>query len=136
MFKKIMLFIIVFASVSTASMTSNIHAFAQEGQQPPREQLEDPTQKRFITTQPCDLFPKMLEIVKGYKEDLLFTGEGMSFAASNGQGYMGGMMFFTNQDTGTWSMLQVYGDGTACLVMNGRKFAPYGGPTLQTGIKN
>ena len=102
-----------------------------------REQLEEPnTQKRFITTQPCDLFPKMLEIVKGYNEELLFTGEGMTFAASSGQGFMGGMMFFTNQDTGTWSMLQVYGDGTACLVMNGRNFSPYGGPTLQTGIKN
>jgi hypothetical protein len=57
-------------------------------------------------------------------------GEGMSFAAQSGQGFMGGMMFFTNQETGTWSMLQLYGDGTACLVINGRKFAPYSGPTI------
>jgi len=27
-------------------------------------------------------------------------------------------------------MLQVYGDGTACLVQNGREFEPYSGPQL------
>ena len=123
MFKKFILPIIVFASVATASMTSNITAFAQDNG-------NTNTAKSFIVKQPCDVLPKMMDIIKSYKEDLLFTGEGMSFAASNGQGYMGGMMFFTNQETGTWSMLQLYGDGTACLVMNGRNFAPYGGPKL------
>ena len=123
MFKKFILPIIVFASVATASMTSNITAFAQDNG-------NTNTAKSFIVKQPCDVLPKMMDIIKSYKEDLLFTGEGMSFAASNGQGYMGGMMFFTNQETGTWSMLQLYGDGTACLVMNGRKFVPYSGPKL------
>ena len=123
MFKKFILPIIVFASVATASMTSNITAFAQDNG-------NTNTAKSFIVKQPCDVLPKMMDIIKSYKEDLLFTGEGMSFAASNGQGYMGGMMFFTNQETGTWSMLQLYGDGTACLVMNGRNFAPYGGPKM------
>ena len=123
MFKKFILPIIVFASVATASMTSNITAFAQDNGNPN-------TAKSFIVKQPCDVLPVMLEVIKGYKEDLLFMGEGMSFAASTGQGFMGGMMFFTNQETGTWSMLQLYGDGTACLVMNGRNFAPYGGPKM------
>ena len=123
MFKKFILPIIVFASVATASMTSNITAFAQDNG-------NTNTAKSFIVKQPCDVLPKMMDIIKSYKEDLLFTGEGMSFAASNGQGYMGGMAFFTNQETGTWSMLQLYGDGTACLVMNGRKFVPYSGPKL------
>ena len=123
MFKKFILPIIVFASVATASMTSNITAFAQDNG-------NTNTAKSFIVRQPCDVLPKMMDIIKGYKEDLLFMGEGMSFAAQSGQGFMGGMMFFTNQESGTWSMLQLYGDGTACLVMNGRKFVPYSGPKL------
>ena len=94
------------------------------------------TAKTFITKQPCDELSKMMDVIKGYNEDLLFLGEGMSFAAQSGQGFMGGMMFFTNQETGTWSMLQMYGDGTACLVINGRNFAPYGGPKLYDGIPN
>ena len=123
MLKKLILPIIVFASVATASMTSNITAFAQDNGKPN-------TAKSFIVKQPCDVLPVMLEVIKGYKEDLLFMGEGMSFAAQSGKGFMGGMMFFTNQESGTWSMLQLYGDGTACLVMNGRNFAPYGGPKM------
>ena len=129
MLKKLILPIIVFASVATASMTSNITAFAQDNR-------TENTAKEFFVKQPCDVLPKLVDVVKGYKEDVLFMGEGMSFAASNGQGYMGGMMFFTNQDTGTWSMLQLFGDGTACLVMNGRNFTPYGGPKLSTSTAN
>ena len=128
MLKKLVLPIIVFASVATASMTSNITAFAQDnGTQNPT------TAKTFFAKQPCDAFQKMMDTVKDYKEDLLFLGEGMSFAAQSGQGFMGGMMFFTNQETGTWSMLQLFGDGTACLVMNGKDFAPYSGPKLPKG---
>ena len=97
------------------------------------------TGKTFFAKQPCDKLSKMMDTVKDYEEDLLFLGEGMAFAAQSGQGFMGGMMFFTNQETGTWSMLQLYGDGTACLVMNGRGFAPYSGPKMsdmQKGIPN
>jgi hypothetical protein len=129
MFKKVILPIIVFASVATASMTSNITAFAQDNGNPN-------TAKIFVAKQPCDVLPKMIDVIKGYKEELLFMGEGMSFAAQSGKGFMGGMMFFTNQDTNTWSMLQLYGDGTACLVMNGRGFVPYSGPTIPEGIEH
>ena len=129
MFKKVILPIIVFASVATASMTSNITAFAQDNGNPN-------TAKIFVAKQPCDVLPKMMEVIKGYKEELLFLGEGMSFAAQSGKGFMGGMMFFTNQDTNTWSMLQLYGDGTACLVINGRGFVPYSGPTIPEGIEH
>ena len=129
MFKKIILPIIALASVATASMTSNITAFAQDNG-------NKNTAKSFIVRQPCDELPKMMDIIRGYKEDLLFLGEGMSFAAQSGQGFMGGMMFFTNQESGTWSMIQLYKDGTACLVMNGRNFEPYGGPKMSDGIEN
>jgi|TARA_B110000858_G_scaffold195211_1_gene251105 hypothetical protein len=134
MLKKLVLPIIVFASVATASMTSNItEAFAQDNR------IENPniqTAKTFFAKQPCDVLPKMMDTVKDYEEDLLFLGEGMSFAAQSGQGFMGGMMFFTNQETGTWSMLQLFGDGTACLVMNGRHFKPYSGPKMPTPTAN
>jgi len=102
---------------------------------PALAQQEDNTAKVFVAKQPCDVLPKMMEIVKGYKEELLFMGEGMSFNP-RGQGFMGGMMFFTNQDTNTWSMIQLYGDGTACLVMNGRGFVPYSGPTVPERIEH
>ena len=94
----------------------------------PATAQEESTAKSFITTQPCDRLSIMLEVIKGYKEELLFTGEGMTFSARDRKGFMGCMMFFTNQESGTWSMLQVYGDGTACLVQNGRHFEPYSGP--------
>ena len=94
------------------------------------------TGKTCFEKQPCDVLSKMIDTVKDYKEDLLFLGEGMSFAAQSGQGFMGGMMFFTNQETGTWSMLQVYGDGTACLVINGRGFSPYSGPKVPEATAN
>ena len=103
---------------------------------PALAQQEDNTAKIFIAKQPCDVLPNMIEVIKGYKEELLFMGEGMSFAAQSGKGFMGGMMFFTNQNTGTWSMLQVFGDGTGCLVMNGKDFAPYSGPKLPEGIEH
>ncbi len=62
-----------------------------------------------------------------YKEEMLFTGNAMQFSAATGQPYTGGMFFFTNQNTGSWTMLMVYGDGMACMVANGKQFAPYSG---------
>ena len=67
----------------------------------------------------------MLKTPAKYKEEMLFTGDGLQFSAANGQPYTGGTFFFTNQDTGTWTMISVYGDGMACMVANGRNFAPY-----------
>ena len=112
------------------TLTSSVHAQTFTQNLMLVQQQQQNTAKTFITKQPCDLLPKMMDVIKGYNEELLFMGEGMSFAAQGGQGFMGGMMFFTNQESGTWSMLQLYGDGTACLVMNGRNFAPYGGPKM------
>jgi hypothetical protein len=112
------------------TLTSSVHA--QTLTQNLLVQQQQNTAKTFITKQQCDELSKMMDVIKGYEEELLFMGEGMSFAAQNGMGYMGGMMFFTNQETGTWSMLQLYRDGTACLVTNGRGFVPYSGPKMST----
>ena len=94
-------------------------AFAQEQNQ----------SKRFITTQACDPVVKMSDVVMNkYGEQPLFQGEGIQFAAPTGQPYKSAMMFFVNQDSGTWSLVSLYEDGTACMVANGRKFEPYSGP--------
>ena len=94
-------------------------AFAQEQNQG----------KRFITTQACDPVAKMSDIVMNkYGEMPLFQGEGIQFAAPTGQPYKSAMMFFGNQDSGTWSLVSLYEDGTACMVANGRTFEPYSGP--------
>lgn len=83
--------------------------------------------KSFITRQPCDTWERMLSMPAKYKEEMLFTGNAMQFSAATGQPYTGGMFFFTNQNTGSWTMLMVYGDGIACMVANGKQFAPYTG---------
>jgi hypothetical protein len=88
--------------------------------------------KRFITTQACDPVVKMSDLVMNkYGEQPLFQGEGLQFSAQNGQPYRSSMMFFVNQDSGTWSLVSLYEDGTACMVANGRKFEPYSGPIGQ-----
>lgn len=79
-----------------------------------------------VLRQPCDRADKMFETIKRYEEHLLFTGEGLTFGLQ-GQPYNGGMFFFTNQETGSWTILQVFKDGMACMIFNGKNFAPYSG---------
>lgn len=98
-------------------------ALAQESKTP---EGEKPT---IFTRAPCDSLPDMLETIAKYKEDLLFIGDGMTFSAQTGRPNNGGMMFFVNQDTGTWSMLQLFGDGMSCMIMNGKSFKPFTGPS-------
>ena len=90
---------------------------------------EQNTTKTFITTQACDPVVKMSDLVMNkYGEQPLFRGEGLQFSAQNGQPYRSSMMFFVNQDSGTWSLVSLYEDGTACMVANGKEFEPYSGP--------
>lgn len=81
----------------------------------------------IFTRAPCDTLPNMVATVKKYDEKLLFTGSGMTFAAPTGQPYRGGLMFLVNQDTGSWTIFQLFGDGMACMIMNGKDFSPYTG---------
>ena len=83
--------------------------------------------KMFFTTQFCGPWEAVMNTPKKYKEAMLFTGTGVQFATANGQPFTGGMFFFVKQDTGTYSIINVYGDGMACLMQSGRDFAPYGG---------
>ena len=75
---------------------------------------------------PCGTFNEMTATVKKYREELLFHGTGLTFSPQE-KVYNGAMMFFVNQDTGSWTVLQVYPDGMACMIFNGKDFAPYMG---------
>jgi hypothetical protein len=98
-------------------------AFAQE---------QENKSKLFITQQACDPVMEMSAIIVGkYKEQPLFQGSGVQFAARTGQPYQSGVMFFVNQDKGTWSLVSLYSDGTACMIANGTDFEPYTGPRIE-----
>lgn len=101
--------------------------FAQEQQPPTQKQ-----QRKFFTAQACDDPFTMTDlIINKYGETPLFRGQGLQFHV-NGQAYASDMMYFVNQNSGTWSLISLYPDGTACMVANGRNFEPYSGPAIPT----
>lgn len=83
--------------------------------------------KLLMTQAPCAPFPEMAQLAEQHGEEPLFMGEGLTFQAGTGQSWRGGMVFTVNQNTGTWTMFQVFGDGMTCMLMNGGKFKPYFG---------
>jgi len=89
---------------------------------------QEPQNNKFLyTRQGCDPFVEVVEVVSGkYGEEPLFVGEGLQFG-TNGQPYTGGAMFLVNQNTGSWSLIHLYGDGTACVTAVGTGFTPYTG---------
>ena len=83
--------------------------------------------KYFMTRQECSPLPEMMDTVMNkYGETALFTGESLTFAP-DGTPFRGGAMFLVNQDTGSWSLITLYGDGYACMTALGIDFEPYGG---------
>tara|TARA_B110000046_G_scaffold6837_1_gene7190 strand:- start:3009 stop:3464 length:456 start_codon:yes stop_codon:yes gene_type:complete len=88
-----------------------------------------------LLKQPCDRADKMFAVLKQHRELLLFTGEGVTFGMQ-GQPYNGALMFFINQDTGSWTALQVYKDNMACMIFNGKQFQPYTGKQPDYGSTN
>ena len=101
-------------------------AFAQSQEPQPNKP------KSFLAMQSCDDVGKMTAVVMNqYGEQPLFQGEGLQFLATNMQAYRSSMMYFVNQETGTWSLIGLYPDGTACMISNGRNFLPYSGPMGQ-----
>ena len=92
---------------------------------------EPPQDKRFFAMQSCDNPLTMTDLImRKYGEQPLFRGQGMQFHW-NGQMYTSDMMYFVNQQTGSWSLVALYKDGVACMIANGRNFEPYNGPPLQ-----
>jgi hypothetical protein len=84
--------------------------------------------KMFFVTQFCGPWEDVMDTPKKYKEGMLFSGTGVQFSTTNGQMFQGGMFFFVNQETGSYSIINVYADGMACMVQTGKDFAPYSGP--------
>jgi hypothetical protein len=83
--------------------------------------------KYFYTRQECAPASEMMKnVVIDYGEQALFTGAGLTIGYE-GEPFTGGSMFFVNQDSGTWSLLTLYGDGTACMTAAGTDFEPFGG---------
>lgn len=78
----------------------------------------------FYTRQDCAPVIEMIDNISSYNETPLFTSEA-AVVGSDGKLYTGSGMFFVNQDTGTWSLVTLYADGTACMAAFGSKFEPY-----------
>ena len=97
-------------------------AFAQE--------QKTPTAKQFIAVQACDDVIKIMDTIAKYTENPLFQAQTITQNANNGQWYNGKSMMFVNWETGTYSFVTLYPDGTACMQAIGKEFRPYEGPML------
>ena len=95
-------------------------------QVPPKPPQSGLQQRAGFLKAPCGTIPEMTAQIQKYTESLLFHGTGLTFSPQNVP-YRGGMMFFVNQDTGSWTVLQVFQDGIACMIFNGTVFKPYDG---------
>ena len=92
----------------------------------PAAHAQEQKQKQFIVSQPCDRAEVMADtIVNNYGEQPLIVAEGNQLSARTGEWYASSMMYFVNQDSGTWSLMSLYADGTGCMVAAGTKFEPY-----------
>jgi hypothetical protein len=84
--------------------------------------------KTYWTRAMCQPYQVAAGTLKQYDETVLFTGNLLTFPAQGEEPVMGRMVFSTNQDTGTYSIIQLFPDGMACLIGSGFAFEPYIGP--------
>lgn len=86
---------------------------------------ETANKKYFYTRQECYPAKEFMSLVMdNWKEEALFTGNSWVLD-TDGKAFQGGAMFFVNQDTGTWTIASLYGDGTICIVTAGTEFSPF-----------
>jgi len=79
----------------------------------------------FFTRAECWPSEKFMSMVMTrWNEEALFTGTSMTFS-QDGRSFPGGMMFFVNQDSGTWTLANLYPDGTICIQNAGTDFSPF-----------
>jgi hypothetical protein len=83
----------------------------------------------FNTTHVCDDYKKIVNYtISEFGETALFKGIGFPVYYDDNrvkgetEAYM---VFFVNQDTSTWSLIYVFGDGRACIMADGAEFEPY-----------
>ena len=85
--------------------------------------------KAFITRATCEPVGMMMNNIAKYKEEPLFEARTI-LQHVNGEWFEGKSMMFVNWETGTYSFVTLYPDGTACMQAIGREFRPYEGPLL------
>ena len=86
---------------------------------------QEDDKKYLYTRQECQPVATVMgNLVQRYNETALFTGEGLQFNY-DGTPLTGGAMFLVNQTTGSWTLIILYGDGTACITAVGTQFEPY-----------
>jgi len=112
--------------IALALVVNPFTAGAQESPTTP----QSPTAKQFIAVQQCDDVIKIMETISKYTENPLFEAQTITQSATNGQWYEGKSMMFVNWETGTYSFVTLYPDGTACMQAIGKEFKPYEGPLL------
>lgn len=80
-------------------------------------------QQVFVTSSLCGPFVPVVSASIQAQERILFEGTAVQFDA-NGTPFIGNMIFAVNQETGTWSMFNIYEDGTTCEITLGVDFSP------------
>ena len=78
----------------------------------------------FISHQECASMQFVANQASKYGETMLFTGSIIQMHASKNL-VKGQMVFTTNQDTGSWTLVHIFDNGVACMVANGMDFEPY-----------
>jgi len=91
--------------------------------------LQAQESRTFAAQQICLPVQQMtFKVMNEYGETPLFSADGIQYSAVDGEPYKSDMMYFVNQDTGTWTLISLYGDGIGCMVATGNNFKPYSGP--------
>ena len=80
--------------------------------------------ENFYTVQTCAPIMQMIVEASSLGETILFEGSSVQFHFTE-RIVEGGMLFTVNQETGSWSLINVYGDGIACLAASGENFQPF-----------
>lgn len=87
--------------------------------------LTKPVNARFMAVQECDNVQALTQrTVINWGEKPLIKAQGVQ-TAPNGKKYQSSMMYFVNQDTGTWSLIALYPNQWACIIAAGTKMEPY-----------
>ena len=82
----------------------------------------------FKTSHICDRYDKIVNyITSEFSETLLFIGTGFPvyYEGVNKKETETNMGFSVNQDSGSWSLIYIFQDLTACIMASGLEFKPY-----------
>jgi len=95
-----------------------------------QETTTSPTSRQLMSTIQCDADKqKVFDIVmKKHGEEILGSGDLLLREATKGMFHRAEMLLTLNIESGSWSIIGVFPDGTGCLVTSGTKFKPYTAP--------